>query len=303
MGSLPETSTISGGSIDRVIQVDRSGNPIGGGQDANGNIIASTRPGVGGYGDELDTFVYKYYPTAQWLYKDDFSNGSLNGWREQFDSNALGRTGITLTDEARLGAYSVLLHTRPANNDECWMRKGFQVPPGVKKVIKGCYFMFHGVNVNTPRHFQFDFDYQQGDGSNHMQSGSPTGNARRYWSVRWLNYDTALRQKLQVNTGTAVAQSFVDVPSGYVPIGWNESEKPLLNHIVCVFDIQNKRYESILMNGNYFNLVGNNLQPGDGANLLNYDGGAIDINLIVNRSDAPTEAQMTVERPFLAYVY
>jgi hypothetical protein len=283
MGRMPESSSVDGGPIQRVVSVSPGGAP------------------GGGTADLLDTIMQEY--NAQLVYKDDFSNGTLNGWREQFDSSSPGRTGITLTDEARLGTYSLLLHTRPANNDECWMRKGVQVPPNAKKIIKGCYFMFHGVNVNTPRHFQFDFDYQMGDGSNHMQSGSPSGSNRRYWSVRWLNYDTALRQKLQVNTGTAVAQNFVDVPNGYVPIGWNESEKPLLNYIAIVLDVDSSKYEAIYMNGNTFDLTGENLSPTGGASLLNYDGGSIDINLIVNRSDAPTEAQMQVEKPFLAYVF
>lgn len=263
--------------------------------DASGGLLTSADR------DILDVIVDNY--KAVMVYKDDFSAGDLRGWREQFDSSSPGRVGITLTDEARLGAYSLLLHTRPANSDEAWMRKGVQVPPNVKKIIKGCYFMYHGVNVNTPHHFQFDFDYQKGDGSNHMQSGSPSGNGRHYFSVRYLNYDSALRQKLQVNTGTPVSPAWTDVPNGYVPIGWNESEKPLLNYIAMVFNATTNAYEKIFINGLELDLKTANLIAADGASLLNYDGGAIDINIIANRSDAPTEAQMQVERPFLAYVF
>lgn len=271
------------------------------GKTPDGEAVLKERPSVNGYPDELDTILFKDYPTAQILYKDDFSNGSLNGWREQFDSSSPGRVGITLTDEARLGAYALLLHTRAANSDEAWMRKGFSVPTTVKKVIKGCYWMIHGENTNTPGWFQLDFDYQKGNGSNNMASGSPSGSDRRYWSVRWLNYSGGLVQKLQVNTGTPTAQSWTDVPGGYMPIGWNESEKPLLNYMAVVFNVETDKYEKVYMNGKEFDISA--LAPTAGANLLNYDMGAIDINIMGNRTDSPTEAQAQVERPFLAYVY
>jgi hypothetical protein len=86
-----------------------------------------------------------------------------------------------------------------------------------------------------------------------------------------------------------------------MPIGWNESEKPLLNYTAAVFNVETDTYEKVYMNGREFDI--SSLAPTAGANLLNYDMGAIDINIMGNRTDSPTESQAQVERPFLAYVY
>lgn len=276
------------------------------GIDSSGNELISVQapdgqPLSGGTAvrsvDLLDSIVQENYPTAVYMYKDDFYNGTLNGWREQYDSSSPGRVGLTLTDEARLGSYSLLMHTRPAANDEAWMRKGFSVPDGVTKVIKGCYFMWHGANVNNPGNINFDFDYQMGTGTN-------TGTNRRFWRFRYLNHDgTTLHQKWQVNTGSPTVQSFTDITGGYMPVGWNESEKPLLCYVVCVFNITTQKYEKLYANGLELDVSAQDVGPTAGASLTNYDKGAIDINTINNRSNASEDCQMQVERPFLAYVF
>lgn len=257
--------------------------------------------GAIGNGEQIDfirSFVQQNYPTARYVYDDDFSNGSLNGWREQFDSSTPGRVGLTLTDESRVGAYGLLLHSRPVASDQAWARKGFVVPDGVKKIIKGCYFMFHGANANNPESLNFDFDYQMGTGDN-------TGSNRRYWRFQYLNHNgTSLQQKWRVCTGTPTQAdtNLTDVTGAYMPVGWNESEKPLLCYMVGVFNIETQKYERLFANGHDIDMTAQNVGPTAGASLANYDKGAIDINIMINRSNASEDNQFIIERPFLAYV-
>lgn len=232
------------------------------------------------------------------LYSDDFGKHlDLRGWREQFDSSAASRTGLTLTDEARMGGAALQLHTRASASDEAWMRKGHVVPDGVTKVIKWCYFMFHAANVNNPGSINFDFDYQMGTGTN-------AGTNRRFWRFRYLNHDgAALQQKWQVNTGSPTAQAFTDIANGYMPVGWNESEKPLLCYMLGVFNIATQKYEKLFANGLELDVSAQDLSPTAGASLTNYDKGSIDINTVNNRANAAEDCLVQIEYPGLAYVF
>lgn len=223
------------------------------------------------------------------LYQDDFGDGQLHGWREQYDST--GRVGITLSDEARIGNYSLLMHSRPAASDEAWCRKGIRVPDGMKKVIKGCYFMFHGANANNPGSLNFDFDYQPASGTE-----------RRYFRLRYLNYSGGIQAKWQANTGNPTSQTFTDVTGGGMTVPWNESEKPMLNYMVGVFDLENYKYERLLSNGLDIDMTAQNIGPTAGASLSGFDKGAVDLYVSINRSDSSEDNLFWVSRPFLAYV-
>lgn len=232
------------------------------------------------------------------VYQDDFSDGEFHGWQYQYDSN--NRVGITLDDVAMTGNYSMLLHTRPAASDQAWARKGHMVPAGVKKILIGCYWMFHAANVNNPATLNFDFDMQQGSGGSH----------RRYIRFQYQNHDgTTLQTRWRVNTGTPTSQAFTVVPSGTMNIAWNESDKPLLNWMVGVYDLANQKYEALYANGNYYDLTkdsaGNatTLAPTAGTDLTNYDGGAIQLFIEENRSNSSEDCLFWIEKPTLGFVY
>jgi len=244
---------------------------------------------ISGPSDSIDRIFSKYNATVE--YKDDFSDGTLHGWDYQFDSS--NRVGISLDDRAMVSTYSLLMHTRPTASDEAWSRKGWQVPAGVTKVLIGTYFMFHGANANNPASLNFDFDWQTGIG----------GSNRRYISFRWLNYSSGIQTKWQVNTGTPTAQSFTDVTNGTMNIAWNESDKPLLNYMVGVYNAVTNKYEALYANGNTYDLTTQNVAPTAGADLSNYNGGAIHIHIAKNRSDSSEDTLFWIEKPTLGFVY
>lgn len=250
--------------------------------DANGALLQSGQ-------DSIDRIFAEYAATRE--YKDDFSDGSMHGWQYQFDSS--NRVGITLDDIAMVSSYSLLLHTRPSASDQAWARKGWMVPSGVSKILVGAYFMFHAANANSPASLQFDFDWQNGSGGSH----------RRYFSFRYLNYSGGLQNKWQVNTGTPTAQSFTDVTGGAMPVAWNESDKPLLCYMVGVIDAATMKYEKLYANGLAIDMTTQDVGPTAGTDLSNYDGGAIHIMLVANRSDSAEDSHFWVEKPILGYVY
>lgn len=239
--------------------------------------------------DDIDGIFAKYNATVK--YKDDFSDGELHGWQYQFDNS--NRVGITLDDMAMTGTYSLLMHTRPSANDEAWCRKGHQVPVRIKKILIGTYFMFHGANANNPESLNFDFDWQNGSGGSH----------RRYIRFQYLNYSGGAQNKWRVNTGTPTVQSLTDVTNGSMPIAWNESDKPLLNYMVGVYDAVDQKYEALYSNGNAWDLRSQNLSPTAGTDLTNYNGGAIHIHVCENRSDSSEDNLFWIEKPILGYVY
>lgn len=255
-----------------------------GGQAKRMAQIASGKPG-----DSIDRIFAMYNATQE--YKDDFSNGTFRGWDYQFDST--NRTGITLDDRAMTSTYSLLLHSRPAASDEAWARKGWQVPAGVSKILIGTYFMFHAANANNPASINFDFDWQSGTG----------GTNRRYFRFQYLNYSAGLQNKWRLNTGTPTSQAFTDVTNGTMQVAWNESDKPLLNYMVGVIDVTTNKYEALYANGTKYDLTTQSVGPTAGTDLSNYNGGAIHIHTINNRSDSSEDNLLWLEKPTLGYVY
>lgn len=239
--------------------------------------------------DSLDRIFSKYNATV--LYKDDFSDGEFHGWDYQFDSS--NRVGITLDDRAMVSTYSLLMHSRPSANDQAWSRKGHMVPSGVSKVLIGTYFMFHAANANSPASLNFDFDWQSGTG----------GSNRRYIRFQYLNYSGGLQNKWRVNTGTPTVQSLTDVTGGSMNVAWNESDKPLLCYMVGVYDAVNHKYEALYSNGLEIDMTGQNVGPTAGTDLSNYNGGAIHIHVVENRSDSSEDSLFWIEKPILGYVY
>lgn len=240
--------------------------------------------------DDIDRIFAMYDAVIE--YKDNFSDGEFHGWQYQYDLS--NRVGITLDDMAMTGTYSLLMHSRPSANDEAWSRKGHQVPAGVTKVLIGAYFLFHGANANNPESLNFDFDWQSGTG----------GSNRRYIRFQWLNHDgTTLLTKWRVNTGTPTVQAFTDVTGGTMNIAWNESDKPLLNYMVGVYNVTTQKYEALYSNGNYWNLTTQNVGPTAGTDLTNYNGGAIHIHAVENRSNSSEDNLFWIEKPTLGYVY
>lgn len=249
---------------------------------ADGSLISSAQ-------DSIDQIFAKYNATTE--YKDDFSDGEFHGWQYQYDTS--NRVGITLDDYAMVSTYSLLMHTRPSASDEAWSRKGWQVPAGVTKILIGSYFMFHGANANNPGSLNWDFDWQNGTGGSH----------RRYIRFRYLNYSGSLLTKWQVNTGTPTSQSFTDVTGGTMGIAWNESDKPLINYMVGVFNATTFKYEALYSNGNIYDLTTQNIGPTAGTDLTNYDGGAIHLHAAINRGDSSEDSLFWIEKPILGYVY
>lgn len=240
-------------------------------------------------GDSIDRVFAMYKATKE--YKDDFSDGTFHGWDYQYDSS--NRVGITLDDRAMTSAYSLLMHSRPVASDQGWARKGWQVPAGVSKILIGTYFMFHGANVNNPATLNFDFDWQNGTGGSH----------RRYFRFQYQNYSAGLQNKWRLNTGTPTSQAFTDVTSGTMQVAWNESDKPLLNYMVGVIDATTFKYEALYANGTKYDLTTQSVGPTAGTDLTNYNGGAIHIHVVENRSDSSEDNLFWIEKPTLGYVY
>lgn len=240
-------------------------------------------------GDDIDR-IFALYNATQ-VYKDDFSDGQYHGWDYQFDSS--NRVGITLDDRAMAGSYSLLMHSRPVASDQAWSRKGHQVPAGISKILVGTYFMFHAANANNPASVNFDFDWQNGTG----------GSNRRYFRFQYLNYSGGLQNKWRVNTGTPTVQSLTDVTSGGMNVAWNESDKPLLCYMVGVINASTYKYEALYMNGTQVDMTSQNVGPTAGTDLANYNGGAIHIHVVENRSDSSEDNLFWIEKPTLGYVY
>lgn len=246
---------------------------VGGG--LSGNIF--TQPP-----DDIDRIIALY--DLRMLFFDDFSKG-FQGWQQQHDSNR--RTGITLSEEARYGNYSLLLHSRAAANDEAWCRKGLRLPPGAKKLVIGCQWMGHSSTVNDPAGFKFELDTQRGS------------SARRFFSARYLHYSGGVVDKWQVNTGGAV--TYTDVPGATQPFTFNESGKPMPNFMALVIDYENLRYERLFANNQEFDLTA--FAPTDGGVLTNFEDGMVAIMVCQNRSDSNVQGQMFIEKPFLGVGY
>ncbi len=242
----------------------------------------------GGSTDDLLRNILNRYNANLW-YRDDFSQG-FQGWQYQFDST--GRTGITLTEEARVGNYALLIHTRRVASDQGWARKGMRFPSNAKKAIYGHYWSFHAANANNPKSIQFDLDIQTG-----------AGTQRRYYSLRYFNHDgTSLQTKWQVNTGTPTAQAFTDVTGGTEDIPWNESAKPMQSFFAVVLDLQSQKYERLYSNGNEYDLTGL-AGPTAGTSLSNFNMGMVHLLVCENRANTSEDCLLTIERPFLAFVF
>lgn len=231
----------------------------------------------------------------QVMYEDDFSNG-FQGWQYQHDSSSIPKNGLTLSQEARQGNYSLELHSSAVNSGACWARKGYRIAETPKKLIFGCVFSIHSENVNKLGSVSFDFDTQI----------AVSGSERWYFSIRYLNYSTSgggLLQKWQMQTGTATAQSFTDVTGGAMPICYNEPYKPMPSFMLCVVDFETKKYDKLYCNNLYFNLASQNVGPTASTSLSNFERGLVNIVKIENRSDSATEGIMFMECPFMAWGY
>jgi len=240
--------------------------------------------------DEISQIVNEDYPEIQYLFVDDFNLG-FQGWQYQYDTT--GRTGVTLTEEARKGNYGLLMHTKKAASAQAWTRKGVRVPDNATKVVFGCYWMFHAINANNPGSLNFDLDFQTASGTN-----------RHYCRFQYLNHDgTTLQQKWRVNTGTPTSQSFTDVTSGAMSIPWNESDKPMLNYMVGVYDLETKKYEKLYSNGNTYTISTQDIGTTAGTSLSNFDKGAVNIYIVESRSNATEESLFSIEKPFLGYIF
>lgn len=257
---------------------------IEGGRAPNSIITSQTTTVAGDLPNLLVDYANAAHIDLSIQYFSDISKG-FNGWQHQYDTT--GRPGITLTEEARLGNYALELHSDAVASQSAWCRKGWRIPDNVSKIIYGCYFTMHAQNANNPLAVVFDIDTQTASGTN-----------RSYFSVRYLNYDTQARNKWQVNTGTAVSQTFTDVTSGAMTIPWNESVKPMLNYVMVVIDYTNKAYEKLYSNGNVYTLTGS---PTLATSLPSFDQGLVHIMRIENRSNSSEEGIMTIETPFLAW--
>jgi hypothetical protein len=238
--------------------------------------------------DPVDAVFMRYNAVVQ--YKDDFSDGRLHGWQYQYDTN--NRVGITLDDVAMTSTYSLLMHTRPTPSDQAWSRKGLMVPDGVTKILIGTYFMFHGANANNPATVNFDFDWQNGAGGSH----------RRYIRFQYLNYASGLQNKWRVNTGTPTVQAFTDVTGATMQVAWNESDKPMLNYMIGVYNVVTQQYEALYANGNAWDISTQSIGPTAGTDLTNFNGGAIHLHVVENRSDSSEDNLFWIEKPILGYV-
>lgn len=256
------------------------------------NIAANSAPGLssGSASSPLNSIASKYALAnginLQYAYQDDFSQG-FQGWQYQYDTT--GRTGITLSEEARMGNYSLQLHTRAAASDECWARKGMRLPDGLKKIIYGCYWTAHATDNHNPAAVRFECDTQ-------------SDTQRSFFSTRWLYYDTSqggIVNKWQVNTGGSTL--FTDVTNGTEEICFNESNKPMLSYMMVVLDYQTLSYDKLYSNGNVYDLKAQGVAPGTGTYLSAFNKGLVNLYVCQNRTDSTAEGIVTIEKPFLAW--
>lgn len=203
-------------------------------------------------------------PRGRVLAEDKFANGP-GGWVQLIASQY--PTGVVMFDGEYGygdGCGSLLLEAADGRHGTNDVHHGASA---VKRLWRGSsqhidgyvdmqWVWYYGsqYDQNSPRQVQFGLD-----------CASPTATPRRFFQVRWLNYDVVggtRVTKYQVNVGSSDAPNWVDIPtaswqssagtgdvtgSSY-PHGWNENKRDW-HMLRARFDVQTGKYLGIMIDG------------------------------------------------------
>ena len=237
--------------------------------------------------DLIEAILMEQYPSAVLGYLDRFTNKrDFLGWHYHHDATNFYHSP-SLSSVCTYDTASLDLQTPAVPGAITWARKEHVIPENATGILFGGFIAWHSEDRNNPQHIALMLDTQKGD-------------KRRYFAVRWVNFQDVKRMRWQVSTSGGETLRWSNVESGIQDLPFNEADKYMFFPVIVEVDLVAGAYKRILANGR--DLDPSSIEVGTGEFLPHFTDGVVSIFEIHNRRDQRKEGNMNVSRPFIAFL-